>query len=24
MLIIRDLSAENSAEWLWWRWCHTL
>ena len=22
--IIRDLSAENSGEWLWWRWYHTL
>lgn len=24
LLIIRDLSAENSREWLWWSWYHTL
>ena len=24
LLIVRDLSAENSGEWLWWRWYHTL
>jgi len=24
LLIIRELSAENSGEWLWWRWYHTL